>query len=198
MQVKSTSKYLKMSPKKMRLVANAIMGMDVSQALDYLEFIPKRAAPLILRTIKSAVADAEHNFSLKKDNLIIKEVLVNSGPTLKRWRARAFGRAAQIRKRSSHLSVILQEKEPTQDVKLKEPKLKEPVVEPVTKKQEPSTQVVPKKTRPEPKKIVEPEPRKIFDITRKGKRRAKQHLDKVRTKKGARGGLKQIFRRKSI
>ncbi len=111
MRVKAINKYLKISPKKMRLVANMIRGMKVDQAVDHLRFIPKKASPMILKILQSAIANAEHNFNLKKENLLIKEIFIDGGPMIKRWRARAFGRAAMIRRRSSHCSIILEEKE---------------------------------------------------------------------------------------
>jgi len=113
MQVKAQSKYLKISAKKMRLVARAIKGMDVPQTLNYLKFVPRKASPLIFKTLRSALANAEHNFNLKGDNLFIKEIFVNEGATLKRWRPRAFGRATPIQKKSAHLTIILEEKKPS-------------------------------------------------------------------------------------
>jgi large subunit ribosomal protein L22 len=116
MQVKAKSKYLKISAKKMRLVANVIKGMDVPRALNYLKFIPRKASPLIFKTLHSALANAEHNFNLNRDNLFIKEIFVDEGTTLKRWRPRAFGRATPIQKKSAHLTIILEEKEPSPSV----------------------------------------------------------------------------------
>ncbi len=108
--MKAKGKYLKISSKKMRLVTDMVRGMDSKEALDYLNFVPKKAARFINKVLNSALANAEHNFDLKKENLFIKEIFVNQGPTLKRWRPRAFGRAGQIRKRSEHLEIILGEK----------------------------------------------------------------------------------------
>ncbi|MCF7906830.1 50S ribosomal protein L22 [Patescibacteria group bacterium] len=116
MQVKAQSKYLKISAKKMRLVANAIKGMDVPQALNYLKFIPRKASPLIFKTLRSALANAEHNFDLSGDNLFVKEIFADEGATLKRWRPRAFGRATPIQKKSAHLTIILEEKKSSSSV----------------------------------------------------------------------------------
>ena len=198
MQVKATSKYLRISPKKMRLVTRIVKGMDANAALDHLRFIPKRAASLISKTLQSAIANAEHNFSLKKDDLFIKEIIVNSGPTLKRWRARAFGRAASIRKRSAHLSIILEPRELISDIKSKKAKLKEPVIKSVPKQDElPAKPVSEEKIKPDKKRAFQPKDKEIFDVRRRAKRRTKQHLDRIRRKKTG-GTLKQIFRRKSI
>ncbi|MBL7141721.1 50S ribosomal protein L22 [Patescibacteria group bacterium] len=196
MQVKATSKYLRISPKKMRLVVDLIRGMNAQAALDQLDFIPKRASLLISKVLKSAIANAEHNFKLKKENLFIKEIFINQGPTLKRWRARAFGRAAPIRKRSSHLEIVLGEKVVTPEAKPVKPKLKEPVIEAAPKEKAKPKEMVSKK-EPVKKELLKGKGKEVFDTRRQGKRRAKQHLDKTRAKKVG-GVLKRVFRRKSI
>ncbi len=105
-----------MSPRKVRLVVDAVRGLPVAAAVTRLEFMKKDAALPVLKLIKSAMANAEHNFHLQKDDLIVKTITADGGPTLKRSRARAFGRAAPIRKRTTHINVILASKE---DVSLK-------------------------------------------------------------------------------
>lgn len=110
MEIKARTKYLKISPKKMRRVIDVVRGMDAEQSIQQLTFIPRKAARLIIRTLKSALANAKHNFDLEKEDLMIKSIFVDEGPVLKRWRPRAFGRAAQIRKHASHLTVILETK----------------------------------------------------------------------------------------
>lgn len=204
MQVKAKLKYLRISPKKVRKVVDVVRVMEVSDALDYLHFAPQKAARFVLKTLQSAIANAEHNFSLKKDNLFISEIKADQGPTLKRWRARAFGRAAMIRKRSSHLSVVLGEKGSTKSavsrkekisVKADQPQtVKEPLIQPVMKEKKEPDKVEQKTDMPPQKKPIA---KKILDIRRKGKRRTKQHLDKTRMKKKG-GGIKKVFRRKSI
>jgi large subunit ribosomal protein L22 len=109
MEVKASTKYVKMSPRKVRAVVDVLRGQTVLGALDQLQFISKWAAVPVKKLIDSAVANAEHNFELKQDNLYIKEIKVNEGPTLKRWMPRARGRATTIRKRSSHLELVLAE-----------------------------------------------------------------------------------------
>ncbi len=96
-----------MSPRKVRLVVDAVRGLDVAAAETRLTFMPKLAAEPVLKLIKSATANAEHNFKLKKEDLFIKTFVADGGPVLKRSRARAFGRAAPIRKRTTHLTLIL-------------------------------------------------------------------------------------------
>ncbi|MDD5110420.1 MAG: 50S ribosomal protein L22 [Patescibacteria group bacterium] len=103
-------RFLRMSPRKVRLVASAVQRMPAVTAIDYLKVMPKAAALPVSKLIASAVANASHNFQIAKEDLIIQQILVNQGPTLKRFRPRAFGRAGQIRKRSCHLSVTLMER----------------------------------------------------------------------------------------
>ena len=111
MEVKSTYKYARISPKKARDVARAIQGMPVSDALDALAYTPRKAAELIGKTLKSAVANAENNHELIADDLTIKEATVGDGPTFKRFKPRARGSAGAIRKRTSHLYIILTDEE---------------------------------------------------------------------------------------
>jgi large subunit ribosomal protein L22 len=110
MEVKAFNRNLRMSARKVRLIAGLVRGMDVKTALDQLRFWRKAAALPIAKLIKSAMANAEHNFKLDKDNLYIKTITVDIGPSLKRWRARAFGRAAQILKHTCHVSLVLDER----------------------------------------------------------------------------------------
>ena len=109
MQVKSTTKHVRVSPKKARDVARAIQGLPVSVALDILTFTPKKAAQLINKTLKTAIADAENNFALDVDNLIVKEAVIGAGPTMKRHKPRARGSAGAIIKRTSHIFITLAE-----------------------------------------------------------------------------------------
>lgn len=113
MKVKAKAKFIKMSPRKVRLVVDAIRGLDVVEALISLKFSKKDAAKPLIKLINSAVSNGEENDKLKRDNLFIKEIIVDEGPTTKRWRPRAFGRATPIRKRSSHITLVLEEKIPT-------------------------------------------------------------------------------------
>lgn len=114
MKVKVSLKHLHMAPRKVRLVANAIRGVDVTRAQALLMHLPRRATQPLSRLLTSAVAAAEKNFHLKRDNLFVHEIRSDGGPTLKRWMPRAFGRAAQIRKRTSHVTLVLDERVPTQ------------------------------------------------------------------------------------
>lgn len=107
MEVTSTTKFVRLSPKKARDVAREIQGLPVSNALDILTFTPKKAAQLIAKTLKTAIADAENNFSLDTSTLIIKEAVIGAGPTLRRFMPRAKGSAGAILKRTSHISITL-------------------------------------------------------------------------------------------
>lgn len=108
-----------MSPRKVRLVVNAIRGLSVTAAETRLAFMPKLAAEPVQKLLKSAVANAEHNFKLKKEDLYVKTITADGGPTLNRWRPRAFGRAAPIRKRTTHIMLILSDEKPAKAAKKK-------------------------------------------------------------------------------
>lgn len=104
-----------MSPRKVRLVIDAIRGLNVADAEIRLQFIPKLASEPVLKLLRSAVANAEHNFKQKKEDLFVKTVTADGGPTMKRWRPRAFGRAAPIRKRTTHIMLVLAPKSERQE-----------------------------------------------------------------------------------
>lgn len=98
------------SPRKVRLVADLVRGKSVEKALMELSFLNKRAAAPFMKFIESAVANAEHNNKVKKEDLTIKELRVDKGMVMKRFMPRAFGRAYQIKKRSSHIQIVLETK----------------------------------------------------------------------------------------
>ena len=105
------ARYARISAQKARLVADAIRGMEAGKALNKLKFTPKKAAGLFYKVVSSAVANAVNQYpGVDVDRLFIDKVYVDEGPTAKRWRPRAMGRAFTIRKRSSHLTVVLTEK----------------------------------------------------------------------------------------
>jgi len=107
MEVRATYKYAKISPFKAREITREIQGLPVSAALDLVAYSPKKAAALINKTLKSAVANAENNANLKVDGLVVKEAVVGEGPTMKRMMARARGSGSRILKRSSHIRIVL-------------------------------------------------------------------------------------------
>jgi|ERR1043166_2396442 large subunit ribosomal protein L22 len=112
MEVRSIYKYARISAFKAREVTREIQGLPVSAALDLLTFTPKKAAFLIGKTLKSAIANAENNANLKPDGLVVKEAVVDEGPTLKRIMARARGSASPIQKRTSHIRIVLSDEIP--------------------------------------------------------------------------------------
>ena len=107
MEVRSVYKYARISPKKARDVAREIQGLPVSDAIDTLNFTPKKAAFLIGKTLKSAVANAENNHDLAADSLLVKEANISDGPSFRRFKPRARGSASAIKKRTSHIYIIL-------------------------------------------------------------------------------------------
>ena len=107
MEVRSVYKYARISPKKARDVAREIQGLPVSDAIDTLNFTPKKAAFLIGKTLKSADANAENNHDLAADSLLVKEANISDGPSFRRFKPRARGSASAIKKRTSHIYIIL-------------------------------------------------------------------------------------------
>ncbi len=110
MQANATLRFLRIAPRKVRLVADLVRGKPVQDALSTLRFTPKSASLPVRKLLESAVANAENNHGLDIDTLWVREIRVDEGPTLKRFRPRAQGRAFQIMKRTSHVSVVLEEK----------------------------------------------------------------------------------------
>ena len=111
MTTKATLKYARLSPQKMRLVADQIRGLPVDRALSVLEFSNKKGAAIIKKVLESAIANAEHNDGADIDELKVSSVFVDHGPTLKRLRPRARGRADRIIKRMSHVTITVAESE---------------------------------------------------------------------------------------
>lgn len=110
MRVRAIAKYVRISPTKVRNVAMPIKGKPVEDALSVLGFMPQRSAKILGKVIRSAVANADQKSDIDVDNLAIENIVVNQGPTMKRFRPRAMGRATRILKRSSHITVVLAEK----------------------------------------------------------------------------------------
>jgi large subunit ribosomal protein L22 len=110
MEVRAVGKYLRVSPYKVRLVADLVRGKKVDEALTLLKFLPKKGGRLINKTLRSALANAENTQTIDVDTLFIKTILVDEGPKLKRFRPRAMGRATRILKRTSHITMVLAEK----------------------------------------------------------------------------------------
>ncbi|MDI9420955.1 MAG: 50S ribosomal protein L22 [Bacillota bacterium] len=111
MEARAVARHIRISPRKARQVIDLIRGKDVDEALAILRFTPKGGSPAIEKVVRSAVANAENNFDMDVDSLFVAECYVDQGPTLKRIRPRARGMANRIRKRTSHITVILRERE---------------------------------------------------------------------------------------
>ncbi|GIN42142.1 MULTISPECIES: 50S ribosomal protein L22 [Heyndrickxia] len=110
MQAKAVARTVRIAPRKVRLVVDLIRGKQVGEAVAILNLTPKAASPVVEKVLKSAIANAEHNYDMDINNLVVTEAYVNEGPTLKRFRPRAQGRASQILKRTSHITVVVSEK----------------------------------------------------------------------------------------
>jgi len=138
-QTKAQLNHLRMTPQKVRLVAGLVRGLDVTKALEQLQFSSKQAALPVKKLIESAVANAKHNHNIKEETLKIETIFVNEGSVLKRWMPRAMGRATPLRKKSSHITVVLSgeadevKQAPKKEVKAVKTE-KEAVVEKVEKK----------------------------------------------------------------
>ncbi|MDO3412962.1 50S ribosomal protein L22 [Saccharibacillus sp. CPCC 101409] len=110
MEAKAYLKYSRIAPRKAQLVADLIRGKQVGEAIAILRHTPKAASPILEKLLNSAIANAEHNHSMDVNKLVITQVYVNQGPTLKRFRPRAMGRASRINKRTSHITLAVSEK----------------------------------------------------------------------------------------
>ncbi len=109
-QVRAIAKYVRVAPRKAARVIELIKGKDVDEALDILRFSPQAAAKTVQKVVASATANAESNFRLRRDELIVSQAYVDQGPTLKRFRHRAMGRASRIHKRTSHITIVVEER----------------------------------------------------------------------------------------
>ncbi|MGI9585412.1 MAG: 50S ribosomal protein L22 [Acidimicrobiia bacterium] len=111
MNAHATANHIRQSPYKVRVVLDLVRGLPVDEARVVLDFTNRKAAGTVKKVLDSAVANAEHNFALDADELFVSEAYANEGPTLKRWRPRARGRATQILKRTSHITIVVAEHE---------------------------------------------------------------------------------------
>jgi len=109
-EAKAIVKYVRLSPRKVRQVVDLIRGKKVNEALAILRYVPKRASEVVTKAVKSAAANAENNMQMERDELFVTSCFVDQGPTLKRFQPRAMGRADVIRKRTSHITVMVGDK----------------------------------------------------------------------------------------
>ena len=111
MEAKAIAKYVRMSPRKARLVANLIKGKDIQEAEAILRYTPNKAAKVIQKVLLSATANAENNLELDRENLVVKSAIIDQGPSIKRIKPRAQGRADRMVHRTSHVTVVVAERE---------------------------------------------------------------------------------------
>jgi large subunit ribosomal protein L22 len=183
MKVSATLYNLRTAPRKSKLVADLIKGMDVQVALDQLDSTVKKTSLPLKKLLQSAITNGENNFGLDKNNLYVLDVIVMSGPMLKRWMPKAFGRAGEILKRTSVLKIVLEEREEGKGRKSKEQMEKE------------------RKKRMEEKKKEEQEKEGEIKEEEKVEKVKAVPEAKVREEKGPKAGKKwgeKIFRRKSM
>ena len=110
-EARATLKFARISSRKVKIVADLIRGKDVDEALAIMKFTPKASSEVLEKLLKSAIANAENNHDMKHENLYVAEIFASQGPTLKRIRPAAKGSAVRIRKRTSHITIVLKEKE---------------------------------------------------------------------------------------
>ena len=110
-EARATLKFARISARKVKIVADLVRGKDVDEALAIMKFTPKASSEVLEKLLKSAIANAENNHDMKHENLYVAEIFANQGPTLKRIRPAAKGSAVRIRKRTSHITIVLKEKE---------------------------------------------------------------------------------------
>ncbi len=175
-EARATSKYIRLSPRRVRQVVDLIRGKNIGEALAILKFTPQRAATAVEKVVKSAVANAEHNLEMSKDSLFIAEAYVDQGPTLKRFNPRAMGRADLMRRRTSHITIVVQEKE---EVKREEKAGKQK--DKAKEKEEKKETAVQKKVKkvPEKKRII----RRKKETVPESKETAPEKKKPVRKKK---------------
>lgn len=159
MDVDAKLNYLSMSPQKVRLVADLIRGRKVEEAKNRLKFTDRAATEPMMGLLNSAIANAEHNFDLDEDNLYISELKVDEGPTMKRWEPRARGATNEINKRTSHITIVLNEVEPGEEIKTS----KKGKIEIVQKKEKPSEEVSQDQKKDFPEKDSQKKARKGKD-----------------------------------
>jgi len=193
MKVIAKMKNLRIAPRKTKLVADLVRGLDTEEALIQLDHCPKKTATYIKKLILSAMANGENNFGIDKKNMYISEIFVGAGPVLKRWMPKAFGRAGRILKRTSQITVVISEKIEGEGRKSPEQLEKE------------------RKARLEEKKKLEKEARKNQEQTEKEENKekkkkpslksdnvAKKEVEKDKNKSEKKGWASKIFRRKSM
>jgi large subunit ribosomal protein L22 len=190
MKVKANLKNLRMSPRKVRLVTDSIAGMNADAALVQLQHVTKKASGIVEKLLKSALANAENNFGLDRDNMFISHISVGEGMRLKRWLPRAQGRATLILKRTSHIKLELEEV-----VEGKNRKSKQEIEKERAKRQSEEEKQLKEDVKALEKEEGEKKEEQLIEKTAVKKVSAKKEVKK----KGQDSGfLKKVFQRKSV
>jgi len=190
MEIKANVKHLRTSARKARLVVDLVRGMQVEKALDQLKFVNKRITKSVAKLINSAIANAENTYELSRNNLFIKEIRVDEGATLKRWMPRAHGRATPIRKRTSHIKLVLGEIKDSGEKKAKKQKIDAPVKLGEQMKETKTEKKDSKKI--DSKKETEDKTKEKTVEARPG-----SHSKNANNEGGSKGFAEKVFRRKS-
>ncbi len=194
MLAKAKLNYLRLAPRKVRLVTKLISGMPADQAELHLKFLGKRAARPVLKLLRSATANAKSNYDLEKKDLLIKRALVNEGPTLKRWIPRAMGRATPIMKRTSHIEIGLEARlgvavkkvtsgeQEGKDTIQKDEKKNKKHQEEVKEQSDQQTEIPPLKEKGYDKQMSKIKPERPYSTTPEAKKRffSRQPFNKVK------------------
>jgi len=190
MSVIAKLNYLRIAPRKVRLVADLIRGKSVEEAQNILNFLAKKSAFPLLKLLNSAIANAKNNFQLEKSNLYISKITINEGPKLKRWRARARGVAAEIQKKTSHVTIVLDEivKRPKKVKKVKPKAIKR-----LRPTRRPPAERAPEKVE---EKVVKPEKPQKEGKPSAGQARIRPEIEVPKPK--IERGIKRVFRRKAF
>lgn len=194
MEVKAKAKHIRISPRKVRLVVDVVRGKNVGNALNQLKFTNKKAAGPIQKLIDSAIANAVNDFELAKDNLFIKEIRVDEGATMKRWMPRARGRATPIRKRTSHISLVLGEVVNSGKTGAKKQKIEKPIKLGEKPKKDEGVKIGSKKDIKEIDKVEEVDEKGKKIVDPRGEGRGKHTKIEGKSTKGF---ASKMFRRKS-
>lgn len=192
MKVSAQLNNLRITPRKVRLVADLIKGRDVEDAKAQLRHIVKRSCPVIEKLLKSAIANAENNLGLDRDNLYVYDVQVGEGTRLKRWLPRAFGRASQILKRTSNTTLVLEERVEGKNRKSKEQ------MEKIKKERAETKKKMEKEIQEERDKAEKEKPSSAKATEAKAEIPFREKKAEDEQKKGEKKGwMKKIFQRKS-
>jgi len=184
MKISAKLDNLRKSPRKIRLVSSLIKGLDVGRAEQQLKFLVKGSAPHFEKLLKSAIANAENNSGLDRDNLYIKDVIVDEGKKLKRWLPRAHGRASLLLKRTSHIEIVLDERVKGKGRK----KVEKQEIKDIKKAEIPA----------DAKAMAGKEEKEIEKKEIIKEKETKEFVDEKKKAAESKGFLKRVFRRKSM